>query len=69
MALEVLPFVEQRRAFPVHQHLLAEAGIHIIENLALKELCKAGVRAGLFVLLPVQFVGATASPAMPILVT
>lgn len=69
MALEVLPFAEQRRAFPVHQHLLAEAGVHIVENLALDEVCGAGVRSGLFLLLPIRFVGATASPVTPVLVT
>lgn len=69
MALEVLPFTERHQAFPVHQHLLVEAGVHIIENLALDAVCAAGVRAGVFFLLPVKFVGATASPATPILVT
>jgi len=69
MALEVLPFTERRRAFPVHQHFLAEAGVHIIENLALDAICATGIRAGVFFLLPVKFVGATASPATPILVT
>lgn len=69
MALEVLPLVDARHAFPVHEHLLTEAGVHIIENLALDAVCKAEIRSALFVLLPVKFVGATASPATPIVVT
>ncbi len=68
MALEVLPFVEPRRAFPVHHHLLAEAGVHIIENLRLRDLCSAVVRSGVFMLFPVHFVGGTASPATPVII-
>lgn len=69
MALEVMPFAEQRRAFPVHHHLLAEAGIHIVENLRLEAICAAGVRGGVFLLFPVHFVGGTASPATPVIIT
>ena len=68
MALEVMPFAAARRPFPVHHHLLAEAGIHIIENLRLRELCAAGVRTGVFMLFPVPFVGGTASPAAPVVI-
>lgn len=68
MALEVLPFVDGRRAFPVHHHLLAEAGVHIIENLRLNGICAAGVRSGVFMLFPVRFVGGTASPATPVII-
>ncbi len=69
MALEVMPFAAPRRAFPVHHHLLAEAGVHIIENLRLGGLCAAGVRSGVFLLFPVHFVGGTASPATPVVIT
>ncbi len=69
MALEVMPFVEPRRAFPVHHHLLAGAGIHIIENLRLESICAAGVRSGVFLLFPVHFVGGTASPVTPVIIT
>lgn len=68
MALEVMPFVERSRAFPVHHHLLAEAGIHIIENLRLEAICAARVRSGVFMLFPVHFVGGTASPATPVII-
>lgn len=66
MALEVLPFTDPKRVFPVHQHLLGETGTYIIENLDLDQLCAEGVRDCLLVLLPVPFIGATASPARPI---
>ena len=69
MALEVIPFVRERRLFPVHRPLLAEAGVHIVENLQLDEACAAGVRTAAFVLLPVRYVGGTASPVTPALIT
>ena len=69
MALEVMPFDDPSRPFPVHHHLLAEAGVHIIENLRLEAICSAGVRTGVFMLFPIHFVGGTASPATPVIVT
>jgi len=69
MALEVMPFAEPHRPFPVHRHLLAEAGVHIIENLRLKQVCAAGAHTGLFMLFPIPFVGGTASPATPVIIT
>lgn len=68
MALEAMPFADPRRPFPVHRHLLAEAGIPIVENLRLKAICAAGVRSGVFLLFPIHFVGGTASPATPVIV-
>lgn len=50
----------------VHGFLLAERGIHIIENLNLEELAKEKVYSFLFVALPLRFVGATASPIRPL---
>ena len=63
-----MPFASPQHAFPVHRHLLAEAGIHIIENLRLHRICAAGVRSGVFMLFPVHFVGGTASPATPVII-
>ena len=68
MALEVMPFLERDRPFPVHHHLLAEAGVHIIEK-RLKSICASGVHTGLFMLFPIPFVGGTASPATPVVIT
>ena len=69
MALEVIPFTDQSRPFPVHHHLLVEAGVHIIENLRLEAICSAGIRTGVFMLFPIHFVGGTASPATPVIIT
>ena len=69
MALEVMPFAAPRRPFPVHHHLLAEAGVHIIENLRLQSICAAGVRSGVFMLFPLHIAGGTASPATPVIIT
>ena len=52
MALEVMPFLEQDRPFPVHHHLLAEAGVHIIENLRLNSICASRGPYGPFHAIP-----------------
>lgn len=53
---------------PVHVHLLAESGIHIIECLNLDELAAEGVREFLFVAAPLKIRGGTGSPLRPIAV-
>jgi kynurenine formamidase len=49
----------------VHVHLLVEAGIHILECLALEALSAARVPEFLFVAAPLKLDGATASPLRP----
>jgi len=67
MALEVLPGTNHPAVMmPVHQHCLVEAGVHIIENMALGELVQKGITAFCFVVLPVKFKGATGCPVRPI---
>jgi len=66
MAVEVLPNPDRGLALPVHQHALAEAGVHLIENLALEELAVARVARFCFILLAVKFRGATGSPVRPV---
>lgn len=68
MAVEVLPNPDHSLALPVHQHALAEAGVHLIENLVLDELAGAGARVFCFILLAVKFRGATGSPVRPVAV-
>jgi kynurenine formamidase len=68
MAVEVMPMEDARKVFPVHQHLLVEKGIYIIENLRLNDPLTAGVYEFLFILLPVKYKGATASPVRPVAV-
>jgi kynurenine formamidase len=67
MALEVLPGVKHPEIMmPVHQHCLAEAGVHIIENLRLDDVLKSGRTSFCFMLAAVKFKGATGSPVSPI---
>ncbi len=51
---------------PVHQHALAEAGVYLIENLALDELARDGLRSFCFILLATKFRGATGCPVRPV---
>ncbi len=66
MAVEVLPNPDHGLALPVHQHVLAEAGVHLIENLVLDELAAAHITRFCFILLAVKFRGATGSPVRPV---
>jgi kynurenine formamidase len=50
----------------VHMILIAQNGIHIIENLALEELSRAAPGPFAFVALPVRISGATGSPIRPL---
>jgi kynurenine formamidase len=66
MAVEVLPNPDPQSLFPVHQHALVEAGVHLIENLAFDQIMKEEARTFCFILLPVKFTGATACPVRPV---
>lgn len=50
---------------PVHRILLVEAGIHIIEHLALEDAHAAGLSEFTFVMAPLRVVGGTGSPVRP----
>lgn len=53
--------------FPsVHGILLADHGIHIMENLFLEELSRDGCFTFVLIVLPLKIVGGTASPVRPI---
>ncbi len=49
----------------VHVHLLVEAGVHILECLALEALSAARIREFVFVASPLKLDGATGSPLRP----
>jgi kynurenine formamidase len=51
---------------PVHVHLLAERGIHIIEALNLEELSRDGIYEFVFVAAPLKIRGGTGSPIRPL---
>jgi kynurenine formamidase len=67
MAVEVLPAPDHPASIlPVHQHCLAEAGVYLIENMALDGLAEAGRHTFCFMLSAVKFKGATGAPVRPI---
>ncbi|MFD3459885.1 cyclase family protein [Nocardia fluminea] len=51
---------------PVHRVLLVEAGIPIIEHLALEEIARQAVHEFAFLLAPLRIVGGTGSPVRPL---
>lgn len=66
-AVEPLPFPEGE-VFPVHQELIAERGVPLLENVVLDELAARAPGPFLFVALPLRLVGSTASPLTPVAV-
>ena len=63
---EVVPPEAKNTRLPVHQFLIARAGIHIIDNLSLHRMAKDKVYEFMFVCSPIPFLGATASPVSPV---
>ena len=64
-AIEAIPF-PTGQVFPVHQCLLREYGMPLIEGLALAPLADAGASEFLFVAAPLPIAGGTASPLAPV---
>lgn len=64
-AVEVQPSAPGTR-FPVHQVLLRDQGIPLIENVVLAELVASGRSEFLFVAAPLPLVGSTAGPVSPL---
>lgn len=64
-AIEVQPAPEGEM-FPVHQLLLRDCGIPLIENMVLDELAAEGVAEFCFVAAPLPLVGGTAGPVSPL---
>jgi kynurenine formamidase len=67
-SFEPIPFENPRQPFVVHQHLLAETGTYILENITLEALSGQGATAFMFALSTPRVVGATAGQASPIAV-
>jgi kynurenine formamidase len=53
-------------SLPVHLLLLAEHGVHLLENLELEALHAAGAVEFLFVCVPLRLAGSTGSPVRPL---
>lgn len=67
-AFEVIPFERSDGIFVVHQHLLAETGTHILENITTSELAASGNSEFLFVLTVQKTKGSTGAYASPVAV-
>ena len=68
IAFERLGAGDGHAVLPVHRILLVEAGIYLIEALALEELAEAGAYEFAFILAPLKLIGATGSPVRPLAV-
>lgn len=66
-AIEAMPF-PQGEIFPVHQRLIRDFGIPLLEGLLLTELADSGAAEFLFMLAPLPVKGGTASPVTPLAV-
>jgi kynurenine formamidase len=66
-AIEVLPFAPGT-VFPVHQRLIRDFGIPLIEGMLLQPLAVAGGREFLFAAMALPIAGATGSPIAPVAV-
>jgi len=66
-AVEVLPFAEGK-VFPVHQCVIRDFGIPLLEGLMLEPLARTGRTEFLFVAAALPIVGATGSPLTPLAV-
>ena len=66
-AVEVLPFPEGK-VFPVHQYLIRDMGVPLLEGLMLDPLVASGRQEFLFMAAALPIVGATGSPLSPVVV-
>jgi hypothetical protein len=64
-AIEAMPF-PAGTTFPVHQRLIRDFGIPLLEGLVLQEFAALGVPEFLFVAAPLPIVGGTGSPITPL---
>jgi kynurenine formamidase len=64
-AIEVMPFANGA-VFPVHQRLIRDYGMPLLEGLVLQPLAEAASGAFLFMAAPLRIEGGTASPLTPL---
>ena len=64
-AIEAMPF-PAGTIFPVHQRLIRDFGISLLEGLALQAFAQLGIDEFLFVAAPLPIVGGTGSPITPL---
>lgn len=66
-AVEHIPFPPEK-VFPVHQCLIRDFGVPLIEGLVLAPLAESGAKTFLFIAAPLPIRGATGSPLVPLAV-
>jgi kynurenine formamidase len=66
-AIETLPF-PAGTVFPVHQRLIRDYGVPLLEGMVLRPLAEAGGTAFLLVVTPLPVMGGTGSPVAPVAV-
>jgi kynurenine formamidase len=66
-AIEVIPFADGK-FFPVHQRLIRDFGVPLLEGLLLAELGASRATQFLFLVAPLPIVGGTGSPVCPLAV-
>lgn len=66
--VEVVPNPDPALAFPVHQLLLAQNGIYLLESIITEELARDSAYAFAFIFAPLRLKGASGSPGNPIAV-
>lgn len=64
-AIEAMPFPEGT-VFPVHQRLIRDYGVALLEGLALQDFARLGISEFLFIAAPLPIVGGTGSPITPL---
>jgi kynurenine formamidase len=64
-AVEAMPF-PKGKVFPVHQRLIRDYGIPLMEGAVLKPLAEAGATVFCFAAAPLPIVGGTGSPLTPV---
>ncbi|MCL4332034.1 MAG: cyclase family protein [Candidatus Thermoplasmatota archaeon] len=63
---EVIPSEIPGHILPVHQYLLADNGVRLIDNMDLADVSASSLREFMFVCSPIPIRGATASPVSPL---
>lgn len=66
--VEVVPSRDPSNPHPVHDYLLRQQGIHLLENVWLEDAVEERVARGLLICLSLKVRGATASMVRPVLV-
>ena len=64
--IEVVPFEVPDEVFPVHQVLLQQSGVYILENIRTDELAADGVHEFMFVLGVPRLVGSVQAVVTPV---